>query len=100
MALVLLNASFMAPHVKGLVWGGLANVAMTLVLMGIVRYETFVATLASQRIPFAMVALTGWHVLSVFLLMGLFGAILMRWCVWPSALIYRTTLPTSQLDKT
>jgi len=100
LALVLLNASFMAPHVKGLVWGGLANVAMTLVLMGIVRYETFVATLASQRIPFATAALTGWHVLSVFMLMGLFGVILMRWCVWPSALIYRATLPTSQLDKT
>ena len=34
LALVLLNASFMAPHVKGLVLGGLGNVAITLVLMG------------------------------------------------------------------
>lgn len=82
-ALVLLNASFMVPHVKGLVLGGLGNVAITLVLMGIVRYETFAATLVSQRIPVAIAELTGWHVLSVFVLMGLVGAILVRWCVWP-----------------
>lgn len=99
LALVLLNASFMVPHVKGLVLGGLANVAITLVLMGIVRYETFAATLSSQRIPIAIGELTGWQVLSVFMLMGLFGAILVRWCVWPSALIFHANLPTSQLDK-
>ncbi|TFG63417.1 MAG: hypothetical protein E4H32_04435 [Nitrospirales bacterium] len=99
LALVLLNASFMAPHVKGLVWGGLGNVALTLVLMGIVRYEAFGATMFSHRIPFAMTALTGWHVLSVFVLLGLFGGLLVRWCVWPSALIFHEILPTSQLDK-
>ena len=99
LALVLLNASFMAPHVKGLVWGGLGNVAMTLVLMGIIRYEAFGETLFSHRIPFALTALTGWHVLSVFVLLGLFGALLVRWCVWPSALIFHGILPTSQLDK-
>jgi hypothetical protein len=100
LALVLLNASFMVPHVKGLVLGGLANVAITLVLMGIVRYETFAATLSSQRIPFAIGELTGWHVLSVFVLMGLLAAILVRWCVWPSASIFHATLPISKLDKT
>jgi hypothetical protein len=99
LALVLLNASFMAPHVKGLVVGGLGNVAIALVLMGIVRYETIGATIASQRIPLALAELTEWHVLSVFVLMGLFGAILVRWCVWPSALIFHANLPTSQLDK-
>lgn len=99
LALVLLNASFMAPHVKGLVWGGLGNVAMTLVLMGIVRYEAFGATLSSHRIPFAIADLTGWHVLSVFVLLGLCGALLLRWCVWPSALIFHAIWPTSQLDK-
>jgi len=100
LALVLLNASFMVPHVKGLVWGGLANVLITLVLMGIVRYETIAATLSSQRIPFAIGELTGWHVLSVFVLMGLLAAILVRWCVWPSASIFHATLPISKLDKT
>jgi len=99
LALVLLNASFMAPHVKGLVWGGLVNVALTLVLMGIVRYEAFGATLFSHRIPFAIAALTGWHVLSVFALFGLCGALLMRWCVRPSVLIFHGIWPTSQLDK-
>lgn len=99
-ALVLLNASFMVPHVKALVWGGLVNVVITLVLMGIVRYETFGVTLFSQGIPFAMAELTGWHVLSVFVLVGLLGAILVRWCVGPSALIFRATLPTARLDKT
>jgi hypothetical protein len=100
LALVLLNASFMVPHVKGLVLGGLANVAITLVLMGIVRYETILATLASQRIPFAIGELTGWHVLSVFVLMGLLAALLVRWCVWPSALLFHAALPISKLDKT
>jgi hypothetical protein len=100
LALVLLNASFMAPHVKGLVLGGLANVAITLVLMGIVRYETIASTLSSQRIPFAIGELTGWHVLSVFVLMGLLTAILLRWCVWPSVSIFHGTLPISKLDKT
>ena len=100
LALVLLNASFMVPHVKGLVLGGLANVAMTLVLMGIVRYETITATLSSQRIPFAIGELTEWHVLSVFVLTGLFGAVLVRWCVWPSVLIFQATLSISKLDKT
>ena len=92
LALVFLNASFMVPHVKGLVLCGLANVVITLVLMGIVRYETFAATLSSQRIPFAIGELTGWHVLSVFVLMGLLAAILMRWCVRPSVSIFHTTL--------
>jgi hypothetical protein len=100
LALVLLNASFMVPHVKGLVLGGLANVAMTLVLMGIVRYETIAATLSSQRIPFAIGELPEWHVLSVFVLTGLLAAILVRWCVWPSVLIFQATLPISKLDKT
>ncbi len=100
LALVLLNASFMAPHVNGLVWGGLVNVAMTLVMMGIVRYEAFGATLFSHNIPFAMSELSGWHVLSVFLLMGLLAVVLFRWCVGPALLIFHATLPTPQLDKT
>jgi len=83
LGLVLLNASFMVPYVKGLLWGGLGNVLITLILMGVVRYETFVTTLSSQRIPIAIAALSGWHVLSVFVLTGLLGAIFVRWCMWP-----------------
>lgn len=83
LALVLLNASFMVPYVKGLLWGGLGNTLITLILMGVVRYETFVTTLSSQRIPIAIADLSGWHVLSVFVLTGLLGAIFVRWCVWP-----------------
>ncbi len=83
LALVLLNASFMVPYVKGLLWGGLGNVLITLILMGVVRYETFITTLSSQRIPIAIADLSGWHVLSVFVLTGLLGAIFVRWCVWP-----------------
>ena len=37
LALVLLNASFMVPHVTGLVWGGIISSMITLVLMGVVR---------------------------------------------------------------
>jgi len=83
LALVLLNASFMAPYVKGFLWGGLGNALITLILMGVVRFETFVTTLSSQRIPIAIADLSGWHVLSVFVLTGLLGAIFVRWCVWP-----------------
>jgi len=56
--LVLLNASFMVPYVKGLLWGGLGNVLITLILMGVVRYETFITTLSSQRNPIAIADLT------------------------------------------
>ncbi len=98
MALVLLNASFMAPYVRGLVWGGLGNVALTLSLMGIVRYETFASTLLSHNIPSGISMLSGWHILSVFALLMLLGAILYRWCVWPATLIFNANWPTAQLD--
>lgn len=82
-ALVLLNASFMVPHVKGLVWGGVISVVITLVLMGIVRYMMFRATLHSQGIPIAIGSVTLFHLLTVLVLTGLLGAILIRWCVRP-----------------
>ncbi len=100
LSLVLLNASFMAPYVKGLLLGGLGNALITLILMGIVRYETFMTTLSSQRIPMAMADLSMWHVLSVFVLTGLLGVILVRWCVWSLPLIFSKILPTSKLDRT
>ncbi len=82
-ALVLLNASFMVPHVKGLVWGGVISVVMTLVLMGIIRYMMFLATLRSQGIPIALGSVTLFHLMTVLVLTGLLGAILIRWCVRP-----------------
>jgi hypothetical protein len=82
-ALVLLNASFMVPHVKGLVWGGVISVVMTLVLMGIIRYMMFLATLRSQGIPIAIGSVTLFHLMTVLVLTGLLGAILIRWCVRP-----------------
>lgn len=93
LALVLLNASFMVPHMKGLLWGGLGNALLTLIMMGIVRYEAFVTTLSFHRIPVAIVDLSGWHVLSVFVLTGLLGAIMVRWCVWPLESTRHKSLP-------
>jgi hypothetical protein len=93
LALVLLNASFMVPHMKGLLWGGLVNALLTLIMMGIVRYEAFVTTLSFHQIPVAIVELSGWHVLSVFILTGLLGAIMVRWCVWPLESVSNNHLP-------
>ncbi len=99
LALVLLNASFMAPYVRGLVWGGLANVAITLILMSIVRYETLVTTLTAQRLPVAVTELSWQHVLSVFVFVGLVVAILIRWCIWPSTMTNQPARVLAQLDK-
>ncbi len=98
LALVLLNASFMAPYVRGLVWGGLGNVAIALILMGIVRYETFAATVFSRGVPSGIGILSGWHVLSVFVLVFLLGVILYRWCVHPATVLFRATWPLTRLD--
>lgn len=87
-ALVLLNASFMVPHVKGLVWGGLISVVMTLMLMGIIRYVLFLSTLHSQGIPIAIGNVTPFHLLTVLIFTGLLGAILIRWCVRPLDVLF------------
>ncbi len=99
LALVLLNATFMVPHVRGLVWGGWGNAALALAMMSIVRYETFVGTLYAHHIPFAIAELSLWHVLSVFVLLAFLGVLLIGWCVCPAVLIFRTGMPTPQLDK-
>ena len=87
LAMVLLNASFMVPQVKGLVWGGLICTVITLVLMGMIRYVMFLGTLQAQGIPIAIGNLTLFHLLTVLVLTGLVGAILVRWCVWPIAVV-------------
>jgi hypothetical protein len=96
LALVLLNASFMVPHVKGLVWGGLLSVTITLALMGVIRYIVFLATLASQGIPIAIGKVTSFHLLTVMILLGLLGAILVRWCVKP---VFPSSHLGQRLDK-
>ena len=82
-ALVLLNASCMVPQVKGLVWGGLFCTGITLVLMGMIRYVMFLDTLQAQGIPIAIGPVTLFHLLTVLVLTGLVGAILVRWCLRP-----------------
>lgn len=98
-ALVLLNASFMAPHVQGLVWGGLISVIITLVLMGMIRYVMFLATLHSNGIPIAIGSVTSFHLLTVLVLTGLLGMILVRWCVRPLHVVYPSPSSTQRLDK-
>ena len=82
-ALVLLNASFMVPQVQGLVWGGLLSVVITLLLMGMIRYVMFLATLHSNGIPIAIGSVTPFHLLTVLVFAGLLGVILVRWCMRP-----------------
>lgn len=43
LALVLLNASLMVPHIRGLVWSGVGSLFLTIVLMVMVREEVRVA---------------------------------------------------------
>jgi len=87
-ALVLLNASFMVPQVKGLVWGGLLCTVITLVLMGMIRYVMFLDTLQAQGIPIAIGSVTLFHLLTVLVLTGLVGASLVRWCMRPLPVLH------------
>lgn len=97
-ALVLFNASFMAPHVKGLVWSGLLSVMITLVLMGLIRYVVFLNTLHAQGIPIAIGNLAPFHLLTGLVFLGLLAVILLRWCVNPHV-CHSSPLSTERLDK-
>jgi hypothetical protein len=79
-ALVLLNASFMVPHVTGLVWGGILCVLVSLVLMGIIRHAVFLDTLQAKGIPIAMGSVTTIHFGAAMIFTGLLGAILFLCC--------------------
>lgn len=98
-ALVLLNASFMVPHVNGLVWGGLISVGITLALMGIIRYVIFLNTLHVKGIPIATGSLTPFHLLTVMVFLGLLCALLVRWCVTPRHVHHSSPSPAVRLDK-
>ena len=82
-AMVLLNASFMVPQVKGLVWSGLFCTVVTLVLMGMIRYAMFLGTLKAEGIPIGIGDVTVFHFLTVLVLTSLVGTILGRWCGKP-----------------
>jgi cytochrome c len=63
LALVLLNASLMVPHVRGLVWTGLGSLFLTIVLMVMVREEvrkawmpSFAAADTFQELSLAVVS--------------------------------------------
>lgn len=93
-ALVLLNASFMVPQVKGLVWGGLLCTVITLVLMGMIRYVMFLDTLEIQGIPIAIGSVKPFHLLTVLILTGLVGTILVRWCMRPFPVLHSRPDPS------
>ena len=48
LALVLLNAALMVPHVRGLVWSGIGSLILTVVLMLVVRGEVRKAWISSH----------------------------------------------------
>ncbi len=99
LALVLLNAAFMVPRINGLVWGGLISALITLVLMGVVRYEMFVATTQFHHIPLAFEKVTLIHLGTVVLFTVLLAWIFLRWCVWPLAYSSPSPKPSQRLDK-
>jgi len=99
LALVLLNASSLVPHVTGFVWGGVISASVPLLLMGVVRYEMFVVTTHSHRIPLALEDLTLSHLGAVALFTLLLASILFRWCVWTSPYSSLGPQPTQGLDK-
>jgi hypothetical protein len=99
LALVLLNASSMVPQVTGFVWGGVISAFLPLLLMGVVRYEMFVATTHSHGIPLAIEDLTLSHLGGVALFSLLLAGILFRWCVWDYPYSSPVPQPTQRLDK-
>ena len=72
LALVLLNASLMVPHVRGLVWGGIASLVLTIVLMVVIRVEVRNAWMRSHLAELTWPELSGWAVVSVMII-GLAG---------------------------
>lgn len=63
LGLVLINAAFIAPHVKGLVWGGWGSILIALYLMGFVRYESLSAVFSSVHGASSWTSLSVWHLM-------------------------------------
>ena len=73
LALVLLNAALMVPHVRGLVWSGIGSLMLTVVLMVVVRGEVRKAWISSHLESKPLEELSVWVVLSV--IMTIFGGL-------------------------
>ncbi|MGE0472439.1 MAG: hypothetical protein AB7P17_02255 [Nitrospirales bacterium] len=72
LGLVLINAAFIAPYVKGLVWGGGFSILATLFLMGFIRYESIGAGLLSLNAGIHWPPLSFWHlIIGVLPMVGL-----------------------------
>ena len=65
LSIVLLNASMMIPHIRGLVWSGLMSLFVTIVLMVVVREEVRKAWVQSSDGMATVQELSGWVVLGV-----------------------------------
>lgn len=68
LALVLLNASLMVPHVRGLVWSGMVSLFLTIMLMVVVREEVRKAWMSSHLGSGTGEQLTGRVLLSLVIL--------------------------------
>lgn len=97
LGLVLINAAFIAPYVKGLVWGGGGSILVTLFLMGFIRYESIGAGLSSLNTGIHWFPLNFWHLMMGFLPMGGLLILLVRGL--RIALIAQMEKPAASLDK-
>ena len=73
LALVLLNAALMVPHIRGLVWSGVGSLILTVGLMVVVRGEVRKAWISSHLESKTVEELSVWVVLSV--IMTIFGGL-------------------------
>lgn len=78
LGLVLINAAFIAPYVKGLVWGGWVNILVAVFLMGFIRYEALGAGLASLNAGNPWAPLSFWHLVIGVIPMLVLLALLVR----------------------
>ncbi|MGD9849986.1 MAG: hypothetical protein AB7T38_01840 [Nitrospirales bacterium] len=93
LGLVFINAAFIAPYVKGLVWGGWVNILVAVFLMGFIRYEALGAGLASLNAGNPLAPLSFWHLIfGVIPMLGLL-ALLVRGL--KTALISQKEQPTA-----
>ena len=97
LGLVLINAAFIAPYVKGLVWGGGASILVALFLMGFIRYESIGAGLSSLNTGIHWFPLNFWHlVIGILPMVGLLILLIRGLRI---ALIAQIEKPAASLDK-
>ena len=84
LGLVFMNAAFIAPQVKGLVWAGWVSIFLALVLMGFVRYETMRVALESLAGPIQWEPVGTVYVALCLLLMGVSAFLMVKRWIDPS----------------